>query len=84
MPVFSDMLMNKINHMYNIGAGAMVMPYLRQLAECIDKSDEDYNKLNQYLKDCKNINFNGHIVTTHERLLRIHPDSEALANHRII
>ncbi len=84
MPKFSDKLMNKINRLYSTGAGALALTYLKMLAGSMDKDDEDYEKLTDFLEKSNAINYSGHIITTHERFLRIQHDSETLKSHRII
>ena len=42
MPTFSPLLMKKINHLYQVGAGEKVLHKLKEYLEEMDKDDENY------------------------------------------
>lgn len=73
----------KIMHMYSIGAGYMVLRYLKNYLVTLDKSNVEYSILKDYfsnLKICEK--YQGHIITTHMNLLLM--KDELVRTHQII
>lgn len=81
--VLSPEIMSEINHLFNIGAGQEVLRYLRTLLSDMNKSDKNYDVINEYLISSKQtVNYKGHIITTHAKLLTVSSDS--FEGHQII
>lgn len=85
MPEFSPDVKRKIQHIYGIGAGAYIRPFLQTLCEDIPKNHPDYVNLIDYLHALSDLNaFTGHIITTHDRLLLQKKNSKLLEERTII
>ena len=85
MPQFTDDLMDEINHLYNIGAGVLVLNHLKELFLKMNKNNPDYTKLGKYLIECAAaLSSEGHIITTHERFLYIPKDDDIFLTHTVI
>ncbi len=79
----SDELKNEIDNLYRIGAGEYVLKYLTGQLKTMKKTDSDYQKILDYLDSLKRAyRFNGHIITTHSRLM--HMKQEILGSHEVI
>ena len=84
-PELSDNLSDEILHFYDIGAGEMAIQRYRELLDILNKSSQDYKTIKQYLKSVEDVmEFKGHIVTTHDRLLYLNKNNKLLLTHRII
>lgn len=79
----SEGILNKVDHLYRIGAGSEVLKFLSKCAENLPETDADAVLIRNYLQELKQANrFQGHMITTHARLLVM---SEAvLQSHQII
>lgn len=76
-------IINETDNMYRIGAGRYALKFLAEKLNQISKCDADYDKISQYLRDCKrSVKFGGHIITTHAKLL--HMPQNVLESHEII
>lgn len=76
-------IVEEMNDIYRIGAGAYALKFLSYKLTKMDRKNPDYDKISSYLKDCKrSVRFNGHIITTHAKLLRM-PES-VLKSHEVI
>lgn len=85
MPVFSDEIQEKINHIYSVGAGKYAVQMMIEICEEIPHDNSDYMALRSYLDALENIgDFNGHIITTHDRLLLQGKNSKLLENREVI
>jgi hypothetical protein len=85
MPQFTDDLMDEINHLYNIGAGVLVLNHLKELFLKMNKNNPNYTKLGKYLIECAAaLSSEGHIITTHERFLYIPKDDDIFLTHTVI
>lgn len=85
MPVFSDEIQEKINHIYSVGAGKYARQIMFEICEEIPHDNPDYMALRSYLDVLENIgDFNGHIITTHDRLLLQGKKSKLLENREVI
>lgn len=85
MPEFSAEIKNKIQHIYNVGAGKFVLPMLSGLLEKMDCNHPDYNSLIAYINKLSEVkSFDGHIITTHDRLLLQNKNSKLLEKREII
>jgi len=85
MPVFSDEIQDKINHIYSIGAGKYALKIMFEICEKIPQDNPDYTALKGYLDALENIrDFNGHIITTHDRLLLQGKNSKLLEHREVI
>lgn len=85
LPVFSDDLQEKINHTYDIGAGQYTIGMLRKILHNIGKNDSDYMPLSMYIDELDRLkSFDGHIITTHERLMLMRKNNALLKNRDVI
>lgn len=85
MPVFTQETQEKINHIYAVGAGKYALEIMRKMCEGIPAEHPDYMALNSYLNALESIKgFEGHIITTHDRLLLQTQNSRLLENKEII
>lgn len=79
----SDKLKNEIDNLYRIGAGEYVLKYLTSQLRTMKKTDSDYQQISNYLDSLKRAyRFDGHIITTHARLM--HMKQEILDSHEVI
>lgn len=79
----SEEIIEEMNDIYRIGAGRYALKFLSSKLKQIDRKNPDYDKISNYLKDCKcSVKFRGHIITTHAKLLHI--PQNVLENHEII
>lgn len=79
----SPEIIKKVNHLYAVGAGKEVIPYLAGLLSKMDKNDENYDIIKDYLNDSKKTsNYKGHIITTHAKFFMM--SEENLEGHQII
>lgn len=85
MPDFSDEIQEKINHIYSVGAGKYVHEMMLEMCEKIPKDSPDYTALSSYLSALESImDFDGHIITTHDRLLLQGKKSKLLEHREVI
>ncbi|MCM1231661.1 MAG: hypothetical protein NC489_16205 [Ruminococcus flavefaciens] len=85
MPDFSDEIQEKINHIYSVGAGKYARKMMLEMCEKIPKDSPDYTALSGYLSALGSImDFDGHIITTHDRLLLQGKKSKLLENREVI
>lgn len=85
LPILSQEIQGIINHYYNIGAGKLAIQKYRRLLEILNKYSDDYRAIKQYLDEVdKVLDFDGHIIVTHERFLYMSQNSRTIQNHRII
>lgn len=79
----SEEIIEEINDIYRIGAGAYALKFLSSTLSEMDRKNPDYDKISSYLKDCKrSLRFSGHIITTHAKLLRM--PQTVLDSHEVI
>ncbi|MGN0606224.1 MAG: hypothetical protein ACI4JM_06855 [Oscillospiraceae bacterium] len=79
----SEEIIEEMQELYRIGAGMYALRLLALKLNEIAKDNTDYDKISRYLNDCrKSSDFDGHIITTHAKLLHI-PES-ALKTHDVI
>lgn len=79
----SDDVIDEMDDIYRIGAGAYALRFLADKRNDLDKKNLDYDKISRYLKDCKNsTKYQGHIITTHAKLL--HLPQKVFENHEVI
>ena len=79
----SDALKQEIDNLYAIGAGAYVLKYLTAQLQTLQHQDPDYANITQYLADLKrSVRSDGHIITTHARLLYM--GQAVLNSHEVI
>ena len=86
LPLFEDDdIRQKIDHIYNVGAGELNIRKMWEIWDSMKKSHPDYEKLRDYLSEAQNcFSAEGHIITTHERLLYLNPHTEVLKDHEVI
>lgn len=85
MPVFTSETQEKINHIYAVGAGKYALEIMRKMCEEVPAEHPDYIALSSYLEALENIkDFDGHIITTHDRLLLQTQNSKLLENREVI
>lgn len=85
MPVFTPETQEKINHIYAVGAGKYALEIMRKMCEEVPVEHPDYIALSSYLEALENIkDFDGHIITTHDRLLLQTQNSKLLENREVI
>lgn len=85
MPVFTPKIQEKIKHIYDIGAGKYALEIMHKMCEEVPVEHPDYMALNSYLNTLESIkNFDGHIITTHDRLLLQTQKSKLLENREVI
>lgn len=76
-------LNRKIAHMYSIGAGYMVLRYLKSYFLTLDKSNVEYTILKDYFDNLDAIEkHQGHIITTHMNMLLM--KDELIQKYQII
>lgn len=82
MPEFSKDIQEKIEHLYAVGAGRCALEMMYEM--CSDMS-EDNMAMESYLEALDSVsNFEGHIITTHDRLLLQNRNSKLLEDREII
>ena len=85
MPELTQELDEKIKHIYNIGAGEYAIKILRDTFHNMKPEDHDYKVLSDYLESVEKIkDFEGHIITTHDRLLYMRNDNDLLSDREVI
>lgn len=85
MPVFTPETQEKINHIYAVGAGKYALEIMRKICGEVPAEHPDYIALSSYLEALENIkDFDGHIITTHDRLLLQTQNSKLLENREVI
>lgn len=85
MPVFTPETQEKINHIYAVGAGKYALEIMRKMCSEVPAEHPDYMVLNSYLNALESIkDFDGHIITTHDRLLLQTQNSKLLENREVI
>lgn len=85
MPKLTQELDEKIKHIYNIGAGEYAIKVLRDIFCDMKPENPDYVSLSAYLESVERIkDFEGHIITTHDRLLYIRNDNDLLSDREVI
>lgn len=85
MPVFMPEIQKKINHIYAIGAGKYALKMMSEIFEKMPSEHTDYIALKNYLEELEVIkDFDGHIITTHDRLLLQNKNSKLLENREVI
>lgn len=85
MPEFSAEIKNKVQHIYNVGAGKFVLPMLSGFLEKMNCNHPDYHSLVAYINKLSEVkSFDGHIITTHDRLLLQNKNSKLLENREVI
>lgn len=85
MPVFTSEIQEKINHIYAVGAGKYALEIMRKMCSEVPAEHPDYMVLNSYLNALESIkDFDGHIITTHDRLLLQTQNSKLLENREVI
>lgn len=85
MPEFSSEIQEKIKHIYAIGAGKYALKMMSELCEKIPSNHPDYIALRNYLEALGMVkDFNGHIITTHDRLLLQKKNSNLLDGREVI
>ena len=79
----SDEVRQEIDNLYAIGAGSYVLKRLTLLLKSMKHTDSDYINISAYLEALKrSCRSNGHIITTHARLLYL--DHTVLERHEVI
>lgn len=82
MPEFSKDVQEKIEHLYAVGAGRCALEMMYEM--CSDMS-EDNMAMASYLEALDSVsNFEGHIITTHDRLLLQNRNSNILEGREVI
>ena len=85
MPVFTPETQEKINHIYAVGAGKYALEIMRKICGEVPAEHSDYIALGSYLNALESIkDFDGHIITTHDRLLLQTRNSKLLENREVI
>ena len=85
MPIFKSEIEERIRHIYDIGAGEYALVILRDIFDNMNPDHDDYIKLENYLESLDSIkDFEGHIITTHDRLLLINHKSKLLNGREVI
>lgn len=85
MPVFMPKIQEKIKHIYDIGAGKYALEIMRKMCSEVPAEHPDYIALSSYLMALETIkDFDGHIITTHDRLLLQTQNSKLLENREVI
>lgn len=85
LPTLSDEITSQLKHNYNIGAGSVNLSVLREILSNMEPEHQDHAVLKTYLEELADVvNYEGHIVTTHERLLYFVKDEKPLCNHEVI
>lgn len=85
MSVFTPETQEKINHIYAVGAGKYALEFMRKMCSEVPAEHPDYMALDSYLNALESIkDFDGHIITTHDRLLLQTQNSKLLENKEII
>ncbi|MDE5936335.1 MAG: hypothetical protein K2G83_02900, partial [Ruminococcus sp.] len=85
MPEFSAETQEKINHIYAIGAGKYALEIMRKMFSEVSAEHPDYMALSLYLDALESIkDFDGHIITTHDRLLLQAQNSKLLEHREVI
>ena len=85
MPVFTPETQEKINHIYSVGAGKYALDVMCKMCKEIPAKHPDYIALNSYLNSLESFkDFNGHIITTHDRLLLQKKNSNLLDGREVI
>lgn len=85
MPVFMPETQEKINHIYAVGAGKYALEIMCKMCSEVPAEHPDYIDLNSYLNTLESIkDFDGHIITTHDRLLLQTQNSKLLENREVI
>lgn len=61
----SEDIIEEMNDIYRIGAGAYALKFLSSKLTKMDRKNPDYDKISSYLKDCKrSVRFSGHISSS--------------------
>lgn len=85
MPVFTPETQEKINHIYAVGAGKYALEIMRKICGEVPAEHSDYIALGSYLDALESIkDFDGHIITTHDRFLLQTQNSKLLENREVI
>lgn len=85
IPKLSDEVSDIITHTYNVGAGEYALPILRTVFSSLDKNDIDYIPLCEYLNHLDTLmEYDGHIITTHERFVCMRKNNKLLKNREVI
>lgn len=85
IPVFTPEAQEKINHIYAVGAGKYALEIMRKMFGQVPAEHPDYMALSSYLDALESIkDFDGHIITTHDRLLLQTQNSRLLENREVI
>ena len=85
MPEFTSEIQEKINHIYAIGAGRYALDMISKIFDKIPTVHPDYKAWRAYLESLETIkNFEGHMITTHDRLLLQTKNSKLLDGREVI
>lgn len=85
MPVFTPETQEKINHIYAVGARKYALEIMSKMCGKVPAEHPDYISLSSYLNALESIkDFDGHIITTHDRLLLQTQNSKLLENREVI
>ena len=86
LPEFKDAgIKQEIEHIYSVGAGELTIKNMWKILEKMRKDHPDYIALRKHISDSMNcFNYDGNIITTHERLFYLNRNSEVLKDHEVI
>ena len=85
MPEFTSEIKEKINHIYAIGAGRYALDMISKIFDKIPTVHPDYKAWRAYLESLETIkDFEGHMITTHDRLLLQTKNSKLLDGREVI
>ena len=84
-PILSDNLQEEIDHIYNIGAGEIALEMLRDISDQLPYGSNDRENVENFFSELDAaLNYDGHIIMTHERLLCFNRNSDIFKTHKVI
>ena len=84
-PILSEALQEEMDHIYNIGAGEIALEMLRDISDQLPYGSNDRENVENFFSELDAaLNYDGHIIMTHERLLCFPRHSDIFKTHKVI